>query len=439
MSKQVEKKSFMDRTMAIMDKCSVPLIKFGQIPFVQGLQRGMVSAIGVTMVGSLFLIICLFGADGQITEKALLPFLTPYIGQLSLINSLSMSIMAIYMTVGMGAEYAHIKGINKTTGAIGSLFAFILLNYNAIGATAAGVSALEITYWGSGGIITAILAMAIAINIIHLCYKYNVRIKLPDQVPPAIADSFSSIIPYFFIALICWGVRTIMGINIPEMVTTILLPVLSSADNIFTFTFAYFCASLFWICGLHGDNILGTVVSPFLTAWLEENNAAFLSGQVVPHIWIDQLNRLFQYVSTCWPILIYMYMSSKKLPHLKPLAVISTPPMIFCIIEPLMFGLPIVLNPFLAIPFVLIHTITAALTYFLTSVGFLGKFVLNLPWATPSPILGYLGTGGTIGGALIVFINFAIGMVIMYPFWKAYEKSELKKLEEQDSLKLEEA
>lgn len=101
MSKQVEKKSFMDRTMAIMDKCSVPLIKFGQIPFVQGLQRGMVSAIGVTMVGSLFLIICLFGADGQITEKALLPFLTPYIGQLSLINSLSMSIMAIYMTVGM--------------------------------------------------------------------------------------------------------------------------------------------------------------------------------------------------------------------------------------------------------------------------------------------------------------------------------------------------
>ena len=86
----------------------------------------MVSSIGVTMVGSIFLVICLFGADGNITEKALLPFLThPYIDQLSLINSLSMNIMAIYMCVAMELIYADIKGINKTTGAVGALFAFI--------------------------------------------------------------------------------------------------------------------------------------------------------------------------------------------------------------------------------------------------------------------------------------------------------------------------
>ena len=113
MSKK-EKNSFVDKIMGPMDKISSPLIKFGQIPFIQGLQRGMVSSIGVTMVGSIFLVICLFGADGNITEKALLPFLTPYIDQLSLINSLSMNIMAIYMCVAMGAEYADIKGINKT-------------------------------------------------------------------------------------------------------------------------------------------------------------------------------------------------------------------------------------------------------------------------------------------------------------------------------------
>ena len=168
-----------------------------------------------------------------------------------------------------------------------------------------------------------------------------------------------------------------------------------------------------------------------LQTWMIENTEAYTAGLAAPHIWIDQLNRLFQYVSTCWPILIYMYMSSKKLPQLKTLAVLSTPSMIFCIVEPLMFGLPIVLNPFLAIPFVLIHTITAAVSYLLTSIGFVGRFVISIPWATPSPILAYLATAGSIGAVLLVFINFAIGMVIMYPFWKAYEKNEIKKLEEQ--------
>lgn len=181
--------------------------------------------------------------------------------------------------------------------------------------------------------------MAISVNVIHLCYKYNIRIKLPSSVPPAISDSFSSIVPYLFVALICWSIRTIMGLDIPAVITNILLPVLSGADNIFVFCFAYFFASLCWVCGIHGDNIVGTVISPMLQTWMIENTEAYTAGLAAPHIWIDQLNRLFQYVSTCWPILIYMYMSSKKLPQLKPLAVLSTPSMIFCIVEPLMYSL----------------------------------------------------------------------------------------------------
>ena len=96
-----------------------------------------------------------------------------------------------------------------------------------------------------------------------------------------------------------------------------------------------------------------------------------------------------------------------------------------------MFGLPVVLNAYLLIPFVLSHTVTAALTYILTDIGFVGKMCISLPWATPSPVLGYLGAGGSVGGIIVVFINFAIGMVIFYPFWKAYEKAEVAKLGEE--------
>ena len=106
--------------------------------------------------------------------------------------------------------------------------------------------------------------------------QHNIRIKLPDSVPPAIADSFSAIIPYLFTTLICWGLRTLAGVNIPELIGNMLLPVLSAADNIFIYTLSYFLVSLLWICGLHGDNIVGAVTNAFTNTWMVENNDAFM-------------------------------------------------------------------------------------------------------------------------------------------------------------------
>lgn len=420
-----EKKSMMDKILEKVDVIAGPMTKFGQIPFVRGIVNGMVAALPVTMVGSLFLVVYLFCSDGGLTTHALIPFLKPWAGDLALVNSLSMGIMAVYIIIAFGAEYAEIKGFSKTTGAVGAFFAFMLLNYNSVGqlvvtakdgTLSAGASAFESTYWGGAGLITAMIAGAIAINIIDICYKKHIVIKLPDSVPPAISDSFSAIIPYFFITLVCWGIRTLAGLNIPELVGQMLLPVLGAADNIFVYTLQQFLSALLWICGLHGDNITGAVTNVFTNQWIADNNTAFMAGTAVkdlPYVWTPNLCRLSQWVSSCWPILVYMFMSSKKLPHLKPLATIC---------------LPVVMNGFLLVPFILTHTLTGAFTYWLTSIGFVGKMYMNLPWATPSPILGYLAAGGSIGGAVVVFINFAIGMVIFYPFWKSYEKAEVAKM-----------
>ena len=427
-----EKQSFMDKVLEKVDVIAGPMTRFGQIPFVRAIVNGMVAALPVTMVGSIFLVVYLFCSDGGLTQHALIPFLKPWAADLALVNSLSMGIMAIYIMIAFGAEYAEIKGFNKTTGAVGAFFAFMLLNYNAVGQLAkTGASAFESTYWGGAGLITAMIAGAIAINIIDFCYKKNIVIKLPDSVPPAISDSFSAIIPYFFITLVCWGIRTLAGINIPSAVGEILMPLIGNADNVFVYSFQQFMSALLWICGLHGDNITGAVTNVFLNQWLAENNAAFMAHTAVkdlPYVWTPNLCRLSQWVSSCWPILVYMFISSKKLPHLKPLGLICLPPAVFCIIEPIMFGLPVVMNGFLLIPFILTHTLTAALTYWLTKIGFVGKMYMSLPWATPSPILGYLSAGGSIGGFVVVFINFVIGLVIFYPFWKAYEKAEVAKL-----------
>ena len=429
---------FLDKIMSKVNVIGEPMTKFSKIPFIASLTNGMISSVGITMIGSLFMVAWLFCTDGNITEKALLPFFKPWANDLLLVNQLTMGIMALYIVVSMGGEYAEAKGISRSTGSLGALMSFILLNYNKIGKIAeiaadgslsAGVDAIPINFWGGAGIVTAIIATAISVNVVYFCYKYNIRIKMPESVPDAIADTFSAIIPYFFITIICWTLRTLMDIDIPSLIGEILMPILSAADNIFIFTFTYCLDSLLWSCGLHGDNIVGAVTNTFTNTWMIENNAAAATGQAIPHIWVPNLCRLFMWVSSCWPLLFYMVRSSKKLPHLKSVAALAAPGAIFSIAEPIMFGLPLVLNPFLMIPFILAHTVTGALTYFLTEIGFIGKMYIALPWATPTPLLGYLSTGGSIGAFIIVVINFLIGLAIFYPFWKVYEKNELEKLE----------
>ena len=429
--------SLMDKLMVFVDKIAGPLTKFGNIPYVRAITAGMAGTIGITMIGSIALVFFLLCSDGGLTAEALLPFMRPFAGKIILIQSLSMGILSVYLAVAMGGEYAEAKGINKTTGAVGCLFAFFLLNYDSMGAMADGSSGLATGCWGSGGIVVAMVAAAITVLILDFCYRKNIKITLPESVPPAIADSFSAVIPYAFIALVCWGIRTLLGFNLFTWVQTILLPLFNGADNVFFYTLQQFLSSMLWTVGLHGDNITGAAV-PFLSIFNLENQEAFMNGVAVkdlPHVWTSNLCRLGQWVSSCWPLLILMWKDKDKVPQFKPLAIVSFPPAIFCIIEPIMFGLPIMLNPFLIIPFVVSHTLAAILTYLATAVGFVGKLYINLPWATPSPLLGYLGAGGSIGGLVWPFIMCAMGIVIFLPFWNAFVKDEMRKIEEEEAAK----
>ena len=96
-------------------------------------------------------------------------------------------------------------------------------------------------------------------------------------------------------------------------------------------------------------------------------------------------------------------------------------PAIFTIVEPVIFGLPIVLNPYLMIPFVLSGVVGAGVGYAMMAMPMFGKFFVNLPWATPSFLLGPLGTGD-VKSILIIALVFVLGLIIYLPFWRLYEK-----------------
>lgn len=440
-----ERKGIMDSFMGIMDKIAGPMTKFGQLKVVSAIQDGLVASVGITIVGALFLLLFVFSTPDYLAKGlTILPFFSSFSVKFLTVNALTMNMLALYVAISIAIAFGRKYKIDSISSALSGLMAFLLLS-NAGTATAALVSnitaeamvdgaytgstfsALAVGNYGGGGLIVAILAGLGSIQIMHLCYKFNIRIKLPDSVPPAIGNSFSALIPLFFTAVICWIVRTLMNFDMAQFFADSLLPVLGAADSVGTYTFFNFLKACLWSVGLHGDNMLGAIQTPMTTIWLNENVLAQTSGLPLPHIWTGSLPRLDQWVSSVWPILLLL-LTSKKLTHMRPFAIACTPAAIFGIIEPVMYGLPIVLNPYFFIPMIISHTVTSVVTYMAYAVGFVSRGYINVPWCMPAPILAVLHSGMDFMGFVLVVVNFVIGLAIFFPFFKSYEKMEVKKM-----------
>jgi PTS system cellobiose-specific IIC component len=122
-------------------------------------------------------------------------------------------------------------------------------------------------------------------------------------------------------------------------------------------------------------------------------------------------------------------MFRSKLKELKALEPLGLLPVLFTIGEPILFGIPIVFNPYLGIPYVLSSATAAFVNWGLTSLGLVKPWIVQMPWMTPAPFQAFLGTGGDVRGLILVVVDFLIGLAIYYPFWKMFEKSLIEKEE----------
>lgn len=406
----------------IMNKIAGTLAKFGQIPVVSAVKDGLVASIPIIIIGSMFLLIGLLGSTGSFAEDAVLPALTPWTPKILMLYNVTMNFLAIYVSVAIAVSYAKIKGLDLLSSALLGLGAFLLMT---IGEISDGT--ITVAPFSAQGLFTAIIVALFSVKILELCIKNNIVIKMPDGVPPGVGNAFSSLIPYTIVFILVWFVRSILGFDLVNFMTVVLQPLFSGVDNIFVFTARVFAEMMLWTVGMHGTALMDTIFAPLRLNWVAENAAALAEGVSrydLPNIWTTYTEKMAIWPSAAWGMLFWMYFSKVK--TIKTLAFAATPPAIFTIVEPLIFGIPIVMNPFLIVPFTLSATIASAVTYLSMQIGLVARVFVEIPWATPPFIGGFLATGDwkTI---VLVMVNFAIGVAIYYPFFKAFEKDQLQK------------
>lgn len=285
-------------------------------------------------------------------------------------------------------------------------------------------SVLTANVTSAKGMFVALVAALVSTEIYcRLVKSGKLDIHMPESVPSNVAKSFSVLFPctltVFAVSTIGFLFLKLTGMTLPDaIVKFIQAPLSGIMTNWVGFVVLIFMTDVLWIFGIHGTQTLKGIYEPILLAAFAENEAAYAAGEAIPNIVNTPFMSCFSTVTGAGltgGLLIAIFLFSKREDY-KAIAKLAVPCAIFNINEPLTFGLPIVMNPVLAIPFMIAPAVSNIFGYFMTTIGFCGRMVVNAPWTTPPGLMAFLCSGGNIGAAICQIIVILLAAVVYTPF-----------------------
>nr|WP_036689175.1 PTS sugar transporter subunit IIC [Paucisalibacillus globulus] len=288
---------------------------------------------------------------------------------------------------------------------------------------------LNFAWLGAQGLFVAIILSLIITELFRVLVRSKFTIKMPEGVPEGVAKSFKALIPSILILILVGLFQALMNVfaemSIFEVIfNAIQKPLQGLSNTLPAAIIIAFLNHLLWFFGLHGTNILGSVIEPIYLPLIEKNADLFASGVSafdVPYIVTKPFLDSYVYMGgsgTTIALIIAIFIvvrNEQKHPY-REVAKLSAPAGLFNINEPVIFGLPIVLNPVMLIPFILIPVTLTIISYFAISTGLVPKTVAILPWTTPPILSGYLVTGGSWRGIALQIFNIALAVIMYIPF-----------------------
>lgn len=347
------------------------------------------------------------------------------------VGTYTTNMLALYAAYAIGRSMAEELELEKQASIIGITTLFVFLLIKPTGATQDGVtiaSVIDLTYFGSAGLFTAMILGCVVPAIYNVFVKNNITIKMPNGVPPFIERSFAGIIPVVCIAALFVVVRQLCLLTpygtLDGMIYGILrAPLGALSESPLTFGLLCFLCNLLWFFGIHG----GMVTQPFLSmlylAPALENMEALAAGAAMPNVLTNTWWFTFVQVGGSGGIIGLTILMSffAKSARYKSLGRMSIIPAICGISEPIVFGTPLMLNVLMFIPMIFAPLLSFVLSYAATVVGIVPVLNgLQLSTGTPVIMSGFL-TGGWVAALWQVAIV-ALQLAIYLPFFKMMDK-----------------
>lgn len=412
-----------------MDKLAekiMPLAnKLGQNRYLTVLRDAFMLSFPLTMFGSIVVVINNLPFFNDATKGMLSELFGN--GQ-----NATMSIMSVFVTFGIGyylSESYEVEGIFGGAVSFASLliltpFVMSLENGEEIG----GVLSLD--RLGAKGMFIGMIAAFIAAEIYCRITKRGWQIKMPDGVPPAVTKSFAALIPAVMTLTVFLIVNAIMtGVfhaNLHDVIYEVIQKPLTGLGSSLPATLlALFLVQFLWFFGLHGQIIVNSVMDPIWNTLMLDNLEAYKAGDPLPHIISKPFMETFTVGlggsgMTLAVVILMAFVLKKK--QYRDVGRLALAPGIFNVNEPAIFGLPIVLNATILIPWVLAPLVVTTINYLVMAAGIVPPPTgVSVPWTVPIVASGILATNSWLGGALQV-LDFIIVGFIWYPFLRILDK-----------------
>ncbi len=397
--------------------------KLEQQKHIQSIKDGIISIVPIIIVGSFCTIF--IGINNIISTGAVHDFISKYLGFLTYATAFTTDLMAIYATYFISKNLAHRYDINGSQPSITALVSFFIVSAIIKDGT------MTTAYLGATGLFTAILIALITVEVYNICYKYKLYIKMPKSVPPMVQDSFASLVPLFLNVVIAVIIANLSleigGSPFPQLLMNVLAPAISSMDSLVALILVVFFTQILWFFGLHGPSITSAVWASFAIAYEAENVANYSQGIPVNHIFTFGLFFcILQVTGSGITLGLNLMMLKSKAKSLNSIGKVAIIPSLFGINEPLIFGIPVILNPFLFIPFVFGPVICTVIAYFSMTLNFVSKPIAAPPGFLPPGVGAFIMTLD-YRSVILVFSLIILMSIIYYPFFKMMEREELKR------------
>ncbi|WP_260262145.1 PTS sugar transporter subunit IIC [Vibrio intestinalis] len=417
-----------DMVLGFVEKHIAPLaVKVGNQPHVRAMRDGFIVAMPFIIVGS-FLLIFRFPPFSPETKmgfaRAWLDAAEKYDQIIMMPYNMTMGIMTVFVTLGVGYSLAKAHKMDGITSAALSLMSFLLV---AAPLTDGGLPAANL---GGTAVFTGVICAFFSVELYRFMKKHNVTIRMPEQVPPAIARSFEVLLPVLAVLLTLYPFSVWVQIQfdmlIPELILEAFKPLVSASNSLPAILGALILCQLLWFAGIHGAAIVVGLMSPFLLSNLSVNIEAFVAGEPIPNVFTQPFWDFYIFLGGSGATLaLVILMAFSRSAHLKSIGRMSIVPGFFQINEPVIFGTPMVLNPTLFLPFLLVPCINATIAYFAVHSGLVGMGVATTPWTTPAIIGASWGSGWTLAPVLLVVALLILDLFLYLPFFKMFEKEVL--------------
>ncbi|MFO7172551.1 MAG: PTS transporter subunit EIIC [Bacillota bacterium] len=387
------------------------------------LSNSMMGMIAIIMVGAIFQILATIPTlFGWATNES------PYYQLMMGPYNMTMGLLSLALAFFLGYNYARSLGLKPLINGLSAMILFLMVAAPIRTVTlqdGTTLSAIDSSTLGGVGIFTAIVVAILSVRIAHFCEQRNIAIRMPDVVPPFLAETFNGLLPFLFNVILWYGLSTVVvtytDTTLPVLINNVLSKPIAALNSVPGMLVAVFLACLMWFFGIHGTIVVLSALMPIALQAITENAAAVAAGQEPKFYPVMLFLTLACAGGTGNTLSLVLMALRSKSEQLRAVSRAALIPGICNINEPVTFGFPIMYNPILAIPYILNPILVAAVVWVGYAIGFFKPAYIPVMAVLPLGVMEFLSTLAW-QNLLIPVVGLVVSGLCYYPFFKVYEK-----------------